>query len=203
MTETNATNQAEKELVEGQTVKGAGTIHEKRHKHSRKHRSYRKERNFFIWILRGLILLLPLVAIYFMRQLGGNPFNVEKKSLHNIELVPTVADTTKKSLPLEDKSVLPKTVLKPQAKVQTQVDDTVRFKQGETLTILALKYYGSKDFWCYIYKHNQTRISKISNITKGTLLIIPHPSKYDINVKDKASLARARKLNSEILSKTQ
>lgn len=71
---------------------------------------------------------------------------------------------------------------------------TERMGKGSRLTLLALKYYGTKDFWVYIYEENKTRISNPNRIPVGFDLAIPDARKYGIDANDEASLQKAQDL---------
>ena len=71
---------------------------------------------------------------------------------------------------------------------------TERMGKGSRLTLLALKYYGHKDFWVYIYEENKTRISNPNRIPVGFDLAIPDARKYGIDANDEASLQKAQDL---------
>ena len=44
---------------------------------------------------------------------------------------------------------------------------------GETLTRIALRYYGTKNMWPYIVKHNPVAIKNADNVPLGTVIKIP------------------------------
>ena len=50
---------------------------------------------------------------------------------------------------------------------------TYTFKEGETLTRVSLRFYGTKDLWPYIVKHNRGVIKNPNNVPYGTVLKIP------------------------------
>ena len=50
---------------------------------------------------------------------------------------------------------------------------TYMVKQGETLTKISLRFYGTKNLWPYIVKHNKDIIKQPNNVPYGTLLKIP------------------------------
>lgn len=79
--------------------------------------------------------------------------------------------------------------------------DKVTLEEGERLTLLALKYYGKKVFWVYIFEANKQKYPDPNNIPEGARLFIPDPKTYDINKADSASVGRARKLEGEILGR--
>lgn len=70
---------------------------------------------------------------------------------------------------------------------------------GDRLTLIALKYYGHKFFWVYIYEANKDVIRNPNNVPIGTVLKIPAPETYGIDANDRASIARAAALQTKIL----
>lgn len=78
--------------------------------------------------------------------------------------------------------------------------DTIQIKRGDRLTVIALKYYGNKLFWVYLYKHNRAVIADPNNVPIGTSIEIPIPAMYGIDAKSSASRAKAAALQTEILS---
>ncbi|MDD2436140.1 MAG: HU family DNA-binding protein [Massilibacteroides sp.] len=68
------------------------------------------------------------------------------------------------------------------------------------LTLIALKYYGNKVFWVYIYEHNKAVIKNPNNIQIGTELIIPDASVYGIDANDPESIAKAKAKQQEFNS---
>ncbi|WP_321331402.1 HU family DNA-binding protein [uncultured Bacteroides sp.] len=50
---------------------------------------------------------------------------------------------------------------------------TYAVKEGETLTRIALRFYGTKNLWPYIVKHNRNLIKNPNNVPYGTVLKIP------------------------------
>lgn len=77
--------------------------------------------------------------------------------------------------------------------------DTVR--RGYLIHDMSKKYYGSKDFWVYIYEENKSKIGNPNKMQPGDVLIIPSPEKYGINASSSESLKKARSKAGEILSK--
>ena len=70
---------------------------------------------------------------------------------------------------------------------------------GGRLTLLALKYYGNKIFWVYIFEANKEKYPNPEFIPAGALLTIPQPSEYGINNNDQKSLSKAAELSAKIL----
>lgn len=75
----------------------------------------------------------------------------------------------------------------------------VRMAAGSSLTQIAMEHYGDKVFWVYIYDYNKSRIKDFNNIPVGTEIRLPQPNTYGINAKNKTSLQKARRKQSELL----
>ena len=76
------------------------------------------------------------------------------------------------------------------------VTDTMR--SDNRLHDMALKHYGDKTFWIYIYKENAKQFPDYRKIPIGSVLVIPDSSKYGINSDSKSSLRRAHSLSKEL-----
>lgn len=116
-------------------------------------------------------------------------------------------DSTSTTPELDSVQVMPA----PTASIQPEVVDSssqpkiqypihVVLKRGQRLTLLALRYYGSKFFWVYIYEANKQRYPDPENVPAGAKLIIPNPETYGIDADDAASIERAKQEASQILS---
>jgi nucleoid DNA-binding protein len=70
-----------------------------------------------------------------------------------------------------------------------------RMKAGTRLTIISKRYYGSKDFWVYIYEANKERISNPDHIAIGTLIRIPKLDPRLIDVTNPRCLEKAKQLH--------
>lgn len=77
--------------------------------------------------------------------------------------------------------------------------DTVR--RGYLIHDMSKKYYGTKEFWVYIYEENKSKIGNPNKMQPGDVLVIPEPEKYGINASSSESLKKARNKAGEILSK--
>jgi nucleoid DNA-binding protein len=75
--------------------------------------------------------------------------------------------------------------------------------QGSRLTLMALKYYGHKVFWVYIYEANKTKIPNPAIIPVGTKINIPKLGDDLINLHNPKCLQNASKLQTHYLSLTQ
>lgn len=68
--------------------------------------------------------------------------------------------------------------------------DTVR--TNYFLTKMARKYYGSYEFWVYIYEENKAKISNPNQVSPGLVVVIPPAEKYGIDKDNPESVARAK-----------
>ena len=69
--------------------------------------------------------------------------------------------------------------------------EQVRLRPGDRLSRLALKKYGHKAFWVYIYEENRMRLKDPDNIPVGAVITLPAASKYKIDPTDTNSVNRA------------
>jgi hypothetical protein len=65
---------------------------------------------------------------------------------------------------------------------------------------MSLRYYGHKVFWVYIYLANKNVIADPNNVPVGTKLRIPKPDPSRINPNDPDCIARAKALQTKILT---
>lgn len=77
--------------------------------------------------------------------------------------------------------------------------DTVR--RGYLIHDMAKKFFGSKDYWVYIYEENKSKIGNPNNMQPGVVLDIPAAEKYGIVPGNAESLKKARQKAGEILAK--
>lgn len=86
--------------------------------------------------------------------------NVSKAAVQ----APKMVVQTKKTVPFEPDSV----------KYTIEgTETTYTIKEGETLTRVALRFYGTKALWPYIVKHNPKVIKNPDNVPYGTTIKIP------------------------------
>ena len=79
------------------------------------------------------------------------------------EVIPVAPATQAKPLVVPDST----------SRVITGTLTTHTVKEGETLTRIALRYYGTKDLWPYIVKHNADKLKNPNDVIVGTVLLIP------------------------------
>lgn len=95
-----------------------------------------------------------------------------------------------------------KPVVKPEA-ASPEVIARVKIEQGSRLTLISLKYYGSKLFWVYLYEYNKNVIKDPNNVPIGTVIEVPAPEMYGIDRRDRSSIEKAAARQTEILSGKQ
>lgn len=83
-----------------------------------------------------------------------------------------------------------------QKRVQKSATDLTyaTLSSGEGLMDLALRYYGNKKFWVYIYLYNMDRIEDPNHISTTTELVIPSADIFNIDKDNPASLLAADSL---------
>ncbi len=147
---------------------------------------------------RGLVLITILLILII---LGGAYWlffrpadndikkeSIEKESIEKIDtIVKEVVEAQSIDTVVVEKAATPEekqpTVVKSEEKVASLSDTTAyvivgtktthTLQNGETIIRVALKYYGAKNFWPYIAKHNEKTIKNANNVPVGTKLLIP------------------------------
>jgi nucleoid DNA-binding protein len=76
-----------------------------------------------------------------------------------------------------------------------------QIKEGSRLTIMSEKYYGSKDFWVYIYEANIDRIKNPDHIEMGTLIRVPKLDPRLIDATNPRCVEKARELHDKYVKK--
>lgn len=70
-----------------------------------------------------------------------------------------------------------------------------------TLSSLALKHYGNKNFWVYIYLENQDKISNPNRISPNLKVVIPPKEKYETGATEEEKIENAKRKANEIMQK--
>ena len=159
-----------------------------------------RKHRFIVSIAMGLAMLS--LGLYLYNIYARHPLVVDDvKEQAQVLVKDTVRDTSTvargDSLPMRDSVATPALTdhlrrLAPLGKV------TIR--HGDRLTLIAMKYYGNKLFWVYIYQHNKAIIDDPNNIPIGTEIEIPPPELYGIDSKSRISREKAAALQTEILT---
>ena len=100
----------------------------------------------------------------------------------------TVGETTVENPEVEPEATSPKVIAR------------VKIEPGSRLTLISLKYYGSKLFWVYLYEYNRAVITDPNNVPIGTVIEVPAPEMYGIDRHDRSSIEKAAARQTEILS---
>ncbi|WP_294634485.1 HU family DNA-binding protein [uncultured Bacteroides sp.] len=95
----------------------------------------------------------------------------------------TIATVSTESIAKKEAPVMHKEVKKKTVAIPSESDSvnykivgtkaTYTIKEGETLTKVALRFYGSKAFWPYIVKYNSNIIKNPDHVPYGTVVKIP------------------------------
>ena len=100
----------------------------------------------------------------------------------------TVGETTVENPEVEPEAASPKVIAR------------VKIEPGSRLTLISLKYYGSKLFWVYLYEYNRAVITEPNNVPISTVIEVPAPEMYGIDRRDRSSIEKAAARQTEILS---
>ena len=154
-----------------------------------------------VWVLVALgivattVLFVYLLSIQPALELKPKAPAVEKqvehKAMHPAHIeapqAPVVADT----LPTAEPSTAPTVGTSASASSSAETIERVRLRPGDRLSRLALKKYGHKAFWVYIYEENRAQLMNPDNIPVGAVITLPAASKYQINASDTNSVNKA------------
>lgn len=154
-----------------------------------------------VWVLVALgivattVLFVYLLSIQPALELKPKAPAVEKqvehKAMHPAHIeapqAPVVADTLQPVEPSTAPTV--ETSVSPTS--SAEVIERVRLRPGDRLSRLALKKYGHKAFWVYIYEENRAQLKNPDNIPVGAVITLPAASKYQINASDTNSVNKA------------
>ncbi len=156
-----------------------------------------------VWVLVALgivattLLFVYLLSIQPALELKPKAPAVEKqvepKVTHPAHIeapqAPVVADTLQTAEPSSTPAV--ETSASTSSSSSAEVIERVRLRPGDRLSRLALKKYGHKAFWVYIYEENRAQLKNPDNIPVGAVITLPAASKYQINASDTNSVNKA------------
>ena len=160
--------------------------------------------SMFVFLLMLFNIGLYLNRAYFFKK-GKEPLRIDtvfpKGETVATEAVPdttivfanedssqTVGETTVENPEVEPEAASPKVIAR------------VKIEPGSRLTLISLKYYGSKLFWVYLYEYNRAVITDPNNVPIGTVIEVPAPEMYGIDRRDRSSVEKAAARQTEILS---
>ena len=156
-----------------------------------------------VWVLVALgiiattVLFVYLLSIQPTLELKPKVPAVEKQVEHKVThpahieapQAPVVADTLQPAEPSTSPAV--ETAASTSSSSSAEVIERVRLRPGDRLSRLALKKYGHKAFWVYIYEENRAQLKNPDNIPVGAVITLPAASKYQINASDTNSVNKA------------
>lgn len=146
------------------------------------------------------VFVLFLVVFNIGLYLNRNHFFEEEKETPVLKN-DTISPKEDNSWSLKDTSRITKDTaeVKPEA-ASSEVIARVKIEPGSRLTLISLKYYGSKLFWVYLYEYNKAVIKDPNNVPIGTVIEVPAPEMYGIDRRDRSSVEKAAARQTEILS---
>ena len=174
----------------------------------------RRRTNYYIWIAVVALLIIGAVLAVFIlnsRQKKASatprPAAKDTQQMASVVVVPSSMDILPDSLTLpadtlqeEPIDTLPERTPQEEPKAQSKErvinNETTRVQvqSGDRLTVFALKKYGHKAFWVYIYQKNKSKIKDPNNLPVGITIVLPPAKKYEINPRDTNSINKALEL---------
>lgn len=154
----------------------------------------------YFWIGLILAVLLGIVGLYLLLNLSTGAERPARPLLPPADSLPTEQPAPRDTLPQTDSlaadsldslaslPVAPAPAAKP---LPGDSPEQVRLHAGDRLSRLALKKYGHKAFWVYIYQENREKLSDPDNIPVGVVITLPAASKYHIDAQDTNSVNQA------------
>ena len=166
--------------------------------HHRQFRNKKETHRNRMWTL-AIFLMIALLAtgIYYAREYGFQ-INFANKTEAAVTNVAETQPTQEAVVEAPQAEELEKPEQKVDEPEPIKLIAKVTMDPTMTLTAIAQKYYGSKIFWVYLYIANRSRIKNPNIVPSGTIIEVPAPEAYGIDVHDAASVKRANELASEI-----
>lgn len=160
--------------------------------------------SMFVFLLMLFNIGLYLNRAYFFKK-GKEPLRIDtvfpKGETVATEAVPdtTIVFANEDSSQTVDETTVENPEVEPEA-TSPKVIARVKIEPGSRLTLISLKYYGSKLFWVYLYEYNRAVITDPNNVPIGTVIEVPAPEMYGIDRRDRSSIEKAAARQTEILS---
>jgi nucleoid DNA-binding protein len=159
---------------------------------------------FWVFFLIASVLLLVFAGNYFCPLIGPEwkrPVIPDSVVVFSYSInKPQISDSS--TLRAPDSSAL-KTANRPKAQTignqpkKTNIDKQYQISSGERLNTIALREYGHKAFWVYIYDENRNKIDNPDLIEPGIVINIPPAKKYGIDKNNRESVEKALKLEQQ------
>lgn len=188
-----------------------------------------RKRNSFRWFGWLILAALAGIGGFFGYTYIYGLFPFEKTSVEEPAIVisprPAIIDTTTQTAPDTTlKDTTRRDSVQPEVKQRKTIAEQIEERQkavresaekekttkntlttekmviGSRLTKIALKHYGNRIFWVYIYQANKDKIKDPNNVPTGITLDIPDKSVYQIDSENPESVKRAGKLAETILN---
>lgn len=160
--------------------------------------------SMFVFLLMLFNIGLYLNRAYFFKK-GKEPLRIDtvfpKGETVATEAVPdtTIVFANEDSSQTVGETMVENPEVEPEA-TSPKVIARVKIEPGSRLTLISLKYYGSKLFWVYLYEYNRAVITDPNNVPIGTVIEVPAPEMYGIDRHDRSSIEKAAARQTEILS---
>ncbi|MDD3490150.1 MAG: HU family DNA-binding protein [Paludibacter sp.] len=136
---------------------------------------------------------LNIKSIFIAEQpdtLVVSPDTIVAQRLPEVDTLPKVVAPEKTVSPIDSLDIL---LTKP--RVYTEFIGSERIVEGSRLTRISERYYGTRDFWVYIYEANKERIKNPDMIPIGTLIKIPKVDARLLDAQNPKVMSKARELH--------
>ncbi|MDR2621405.1 MAG: HU family DNA-binding protein [Dysgonamonadaceae bacterium] len=156
---------------------------------------------FWIFIFIASAILLVIVGYYLRPIIEARrsaipdsvlvfSYSINKPQISDHSTV----DAPDSATPKTQSNVAPKTQTTGKQPAKTHGDKQYQIRNGERLNTIALREYGHKAFWVYIYDENRSKIGNPDVIEPGMVISIPPAAKYGIDVNNRESVEKALEL---------
>lgn len=167
----------------------------------------------WMWGVLAVVILILILLIWLLIPSGKK----EKREVVAPQTVEAPADTTRQdstvvteTAPEPAKATKSQPAARPAAKKVGKPSDemlwmengqpkTGKLGAGGRLTLLALRNYGDKAFWAYIYDVNAYQLGDPNNVPIGKPLYLPDPKYFGIDASDPSSIKKAQVRAMQIL----
>ena len=154
-----------------------------------------------------VLLILLVVGYFFFRQQIGNWIKSFIEG-NKTEMVaePVVEEPEEQTIPMpeveeviveEVKEEVPEVSPEPEKIVYKKLKKTEAITNGSRLTWIALKSYGSKIYWPYLYDANRDRIKNPNIIKIGTPIRVPKLTATQLDTTNAQTMATINRLRME------
>ncbi|HEY5592344.1 MAG TPA: HU family DNA-binding protein [Paludibacter sp.] len=168
----------------------------------------RRKSKSWLWIPIALLLLIVSgLTIYLfytpannlLKSTFSNWFKPDSNQISETVIVPkdlisadsaNFADSLNSKKPVDSLQILFDT-----PRVYPEFIAMERIHRGSRLTRMAKRYYGTSDFWVYIYEANMNRLHNPDKIPTGTLIHIPKVDPRLIDATNPRCINKARELH--------